>query len=181
MKSSVQEILNRPYARVLIRNEDGSYTAQILEFPGCVAEGETPNEAMNDLDEAASSWIEVAIEQNDTIPEPLANYGYSGKINLRIPKTIHKQAARFAQKDDVSLNQFFNSAIAARVGVEDFCERLINRITEDISKRTTISCFQYQWTSVSQIPFGSFIRLGSNTYLTESKLQPMQQKVISNG
>jgi len=125
---SVQDILNKPYARILIRNKDGRYTAQILEFPGCVAEGDTPDEAIADLDKAASSWIEVAIEQNESIPEPLASYGYSGKISLRVPKSIHKQAVRFAQRDDVSLNQFFTTAIAARVGVEDFCEHLVRRL-----------------------------------------------------
>ncbi|KKM61029.1 hypothetical protein LCGC14_1535950, partial [marine sediment metagenome] len=48
MKSSEQqaiEILRKPYARVLIPDESGGYFAKILEFPGCYAEGETPNEA----------------------------------------------------------------------------------------------------------------------------------------
>ena len=134
MKHSVREILDKPYTRILIRNEDGSYTAQILEFPGCVAEGDTPDEAMSDLDKAASSWIEVAVKQNEAVPEPLTSYGYSGKINLRLPKSIHKQAARFAKRDDVSLNQFFASAIAARVGSEDMCERLANRIEERLER-----------------------------------------------
>jgi predicted RNase H-like HicB family nuclease len=128
MKYSIQDILNKPYARILIRDNDGTYTAEILEFPGCFAEGDTPDEAISDLDKAAASWIEAASEQNEDIPEPLANYGYSGKINLRLPKSIHKQAARFAQKDDISLNQFFMSAIAARVGAEEFCEHLIEKL-----------------------------------------------------
>lgn len=57
---------------------------------------------MENLENAATSWIEAAFEQ--------------------------KQAARFAERDNVSLNQFFIGAIAARVGAEDFCERLIQRM-----------------------------------------------------
>ncbi len=46
---------------------------------------------------------------------------------MRLPKSIHKQAARFAAMEKVSLNQFFSSAIAARVGAEEFCEHLLQR------------------------------------------------------
>lgn len=130
MKRSTQDILNKPYARILIRDEDGTYTAEILEFPGCYAEGDTPTEAIDDLEEAAASWIEAAIEQGQEIPEPLDTYGYSGRINLRLPKSIHKLAARFAQKEGVSLNQYFASAIAARIGAEELCNRLVERIKE---------------------------------------------------
>jgi len=125
---SPQEILRDPYARVLVPAEDGTYTAEVLEFPGCYAEGDTPTEAIRNLEDAAVSWIEAALEQGQQIPPPVANYGYSGKINLRLPKSIHKQAAFFAQRDDISLNQFFISAIAARVGAEEFYDRLARNL-----------------------------------------------------
>jgi len=163
MTQSIQDILNKPYARVLLRNVDGGYTAQILEFPGCVAEGDTPDEAMMDLDEAASSWIEVAIEQKESIPEPLANHGYSGKINLRIPKSVHKQAALFAQKDDVSLNQFFTGAIAARIGSEEFYDHLVKKLEERVKQAaiilnaqviSTYNTVTFNVTQVTPMPFG---------------------------
>jgi len=124
---SVQGILRKPYARILIPEHDGTYSADILEFPGCHAEGDTASEAIENLEKAAVSWIEAALEQGQEIPLPMTVYGYSGKINLRLPKSVHKQAARFAQRDDVSLNQFFISAIAARVGAEEFYEHLVKR------------------------------------------------------
>jgi len=36
-----KEILRKPYARVLVPDENGGFFAEILEFPGCFAEGET--------------------------------------------------------------------------------------------------------------------------------------------
>jgi predicted RNase H-like HicB family nuclease len=155
MKRSLQEILKRPYARILLRDTDGTYTAEILEFPGCIAEGDTPDEAIKELDDAAASWLEAAIQQNEEIPEPFADHEYSGKINLRLPISIHSQAARFAKKDDVSLNQFFASAIASRVGAEDLCERLINRIEDRCSQRwasCSASSIQ-QWMAVNTAQF----------------------------
>ena len=139
---SAQDILKKPYARILIPEEDGGYSAEMLEFPGCYAEGETAAETIADLEKAAESWVDVMLEHNRDIPEPLANYDYSGKINLRLPRSIHKQAACFAQKDDVSLNQYFASAIAARVGAEDLCERLAKRLESRLMPYTSIAMVQ---------------------------------------
>ncbi|MFO7903004.1 MAG: toxin-antitoxin system HicB family antitoxin [Pirellulaceae bacterium] len=127
-----EEILKEPYARILVPEEDGTYTAEILEFRGCFAEGDTPGEAVRDLENAATSWIEAAIGQGQKIPPPMTVHEFSGRINLRLPRSIHKQAARFAEKENVSLNQFFTSAIAAGVGAEAFYERLIQRLQSSI-------------------------------------------------
>lgn len=125
---SAEDILRRPYARLLTPAEDGTYTAEILEFSGCYAEGGTAEQAIANLERAAASWIEAAIDQGQDIPSPIAAHGHSGKIHLRLAKSIHKQAARFAERDGVSLNQFFSTAIAARVGAEEFYEHLARRL-----------------------------------------------------
>ncbi len=147
-----QEILRKPYARILIPEEDGTYSAELLEFPGCYAEGDTAAAAIENLEKAAASWIEAAREQGQEIPEPLASYGYSGKINLRLPKSIHKQAARFAQRDDVSLNQFFASAIAARVGAEDVYERLAQRLEARLMPYVPIATTQQVISIITFVP-----------------------------
>jgi predicted RNase H-like HicB family nuclease len=136
---SAQEIFKEPYARILIPTDDGTYSAEVLEFPGCYAEGDTPAQAIGNLESAAISWIEAAVEQGQEIPPPIAAHGYSGKINLRLPKSIHKQAACFAQKDDVSLNQFFISAIAARVGAEEFYDHLVRRLEGRFAAPTALN------------------------------------------
>jgi predicted HicB family RNase H-like nuclease len=100
----------------------------LLEFPGCHAEGDTPAEAITNLEKAASAWIEASVEQEQEIPSPVNARGFSGKINLRLPKWIHKQAARLAERDNISLNQFFIGAIAARVGAEGFYDHLVQRL-----------------------------------------------------
>jgi predicted RNase H-like HicB family nuclease len=127
MNKKVEAYLKKPYSRVLIPNDDGTFSAEILEFPGCFAEGDTPDEAFNNLEEAAKSWIEASLEQGLEIPEPAMNQGYGGKIALRLPRSLHRQAARMAEKDNVSLNQFLVTAIAARLGAEDFYTKLAER------------------------------------------------------
>jgi len=127
MNKTAKDYLNEPYSRILIP-VDGAYSAKVLEFHGCFAQGKTPEEAYTNLEKAAESWIEVALSMGHEIPSPLASHDFSGRIALRIPRSIHKQAAKFAEMDDTSLNQFFLTAIASRVGAEELYERLSNRL-----------------------------------------------------
>src|SRR5271165_5354528 len=90
------EYIKQPYTRIFIPNEDGTYSAEILEFPGCFAEGETPNEAMENLEGAAIAWLEACIAEGLDIPEPFMNQDFGGKIALRLPRSLHRQASRMA-------------------------------------------------------------------------------------
>jgi predicted RNase H-like HicB family nuclease len=146
MNKTAKDYLKEPYSRILIPIE-GSYSAKVLEFHGCFAQGRTPEEAYANLEKAAESWIEVALAQGQEIPPPLASHDFSGRIALRVPRSIHKQAAIFAEMDDTSLNQFFLSAISARVGAEDFVERLSKRLEAKFATFvTTINLNVPRWT-----------------------------------
>jgi predicted RNase H-like HicB family nuclease len=111
-----QEILKRPYARVLTPEPDGQYTAEIMEFPGCVAYGNTAAEALTKLDEVALEWLAASIEQGQSIPEPFSAMEYSGKLVVRMPKGLHQRAALSAEREGVSLNQFIVACLAEAVG-----------------------------------------------------------------
>jgi predicted HicB family RNase H-like nuclease len=115
-KMETAEILKKPYARVVVPETDGSFTAEILEFPGCVASGDSAAEAFAALEDIASDWIAASLEQGQAIPEPLDHSKFSGKLVVRMPKGLHKRAAQMAQRDGVSLNQFIVTCIAEEVG-----------------------------------------------------------------
>jgi len=110
------EILRRPYARMVIPDEDGTFAAEIVEFPGCIAVGATAAEALSNLDEVAVDWISATLSQGQDIPEPMESAGYSGRLVLRMPKSLHKRATLYAERDGVSLNQFIVTCIAEKVG-----------------------------------------------------------------
>jgi predicted RNase H-like HicB family nuclease len=135
---TAKEYLKEPYSRVLVPEVDGTYSADILEFPGCFAEGRSPDEAYANLGKVAESWIEAALEQGQEIPVPIEAHDFSGRTALRIPKSIHKQAAKFAEMDNTSLNQFFVTAIAAKVGAEEFVEYLSNRLEAKLAGFATV-------------------------------------------
>lgn len=50
--------------------EDQVCVAEIPELPGCMAHGQTQEEALKNVKEAMSLWIETARECGDPIPEP---------------------------------------------------------------------------------------------------------------
>lgn len=149
-QQSPEEILKQPYARILTPEKEGGYSAEILEFLGCIAEGDTPNETYDALERVAKSWIEAAREQGQDIPEPFNNQEFSGKLLLRLPRSIHRQAARMATRDQTSINQFLVSSVAARIGAEE----LYGRMLEELSKRLTttinfdIKVANFSWSSL---------------------------------
>jgi predicted RNase H-like HicB family nuclease len=116
-KPRVEAILKEPYTRILVPDtETGTYGAKILEFPGCVSQGDTPAEAYANLEDAAKSWLEATLGAGDTVPRPFTTGGYSGRVALRLPRSLHKQASQLAELEGTSLNQFIVAAVAEKVG-----------------------------------------------------------------
>lgn len=118
--------------RVVIPVEPSGFHAEIFEFSGCFAQGETVQEAYTNLERAADAWIEACLLRGQSVPEPSTSVTYSGRIVLRLPRGMHRKAAAFAEKDDTSLNTFLVSAVSARVGAEDFCDVLTQRLEQRV-------------------------------------------------
>lgn len=112
MKEEVERYMALPYTRELIKNEDGSWFARVVEFTGCMTEGDTSEEAFANLEDAMTSWIEVHLEDGDPIPPPSTTDQYSGKFLMRVPKTLHRELALRAEREGVSLNQFALSTLS---------------------------------------------------------------------
>src|ERR1700704_3176508 len=110
------EYMKKPYARLVIPESDGSVRAEILEFPGCIALGDTAAEALASLDGVAVGWVNAALEQGQNIPEPMENTGFSGKLVVRFPRSLHRKAAQIADREGVSLNILISNCIAGEGG-----------------------------------------------------------------
>jgi len=58
------------HIRPLTEQEGGGYLATVPELPGCKSDGETPQEALENVLDAIGCWIEAAQEMGRTVPSP---------------------------------------------------------------------------------------------------------------
>ncbi len=54
----------------LAESDGGGYLATVPDLPGCISDGETPEEALKNVQEAIASWIEAAKEWKQDVPKP---------------------------------------------------------------------------------------------------------------
>ncbi|MCX6580347.1 MAG: toxin-antitoxin system HicB family antitoxin [Candidatus Aminicenantes bacterium] len=102
----VKYYMNLPYRIVIQKDPYGGFFAEVEELQGCMTQGETYEEAYNNILDAMEGWLEVALERGIAIPEPASESQYSGSFTLRMPRTLHKKLAQHAKKENVSLNQY---------------------------------------------------------------------------
>lgn len=50
--------------------EDNAYVTEVPELPGCMADGATTKEALENTERVISEWIETAKETGRPVPEP---------------------------------------------------------------------------------------------------------------
>ena len=56
------------------REGEASYwVCEIPDLPGCAADGETPDEAIESLNEARRLWIAARLEHGHRVPGPTSN------------------------------------------------------------------------------------------------------------
>lgn len=114
-----------PYTTLIRRDDDCGFVARIQELPGCLAHGDTEAEAIELLRSVQQLWLEDAIEAGDPIPEPESEALPSGKWVQRVPRTLHRDLARLALKEEVSLNQLVTSLLSEAV-----MSRSLNQLLE---------------------------------------------------
>lgn len=99
--------------------EGGGFLIEYPDLPGCMADGATVDEALQEGRQAVCAWIETANALSRTIPKPtqpsLTNH-YSGKYVQRLPKSLHAQLSSRARKEGMSINALAMSYIAKGVG-----------------------------------------------------------------
>jgi len=50
--------------------DGGGFIATVPNLPGCMSDGETPEEAVSNVQDAIASWIEAAQDRGHPIPKP---------------------------------------------------------------------------------------------------------------
>ncbi len=66
----IRALARRPYAVVVVYEEDSGWVGRVPEILGTLAVGDTLDEMMAALDEVKELWIAVMLRDGEPIPDP---------------------------------------------------------------------------------------------------------------
>jgi len=100
--------------RPLSEIEGGGYLVEFPDYPGCIADGETPEIAIREGLDALDSYRKTLEELGR--PLPATGDVYGGQWRQRVPKSLHAALARRAEREGVSLNTLAATMLAEGLG-----------------------------------------------------------------
>ncbi len=116
----MKDLYKYPFeVRPLAPEEGGGYLVTFPDIPGCMSDGETPEEALKNGLDALKATLEALQEWGRPIPEPGSAARASGKMALRLPKSLHARLIAKARQDGVSINTEAVTLIADALGRRD--------------------------------------------------------------
>lgn len=111
-------------------DEDEGYIALSPEFPGVSAFGETVEEAVAELQVARKLAIETYQAEGWPLPAPRRLPESSGKLLVRMPKTLHGRLVQQADTEGVSLNTLVVTLLSEGMGLGAGLARAERTITK---------------------------------------------------
>ena len=138
IKTQAEFYLKLPYTTVVEYAEDQDiyYVARILELDGLIMIGDTPEEAVTELETVKKEWIESYLELGNKMPKPLKSRKFSGQYRIRMEPSLHESLVLLAEIEGVSLNQFMVTRLAQAAGEKLYEEndKAKNRIPKPKTK-----------------------------------------------
>lgn len=93
------------------------YEARVREFPDATEYAKSAQEAYELALDTVEASLVVLQEQGKPFPNPSETPDdYSGRLTLRVPKTLHRRLTGEAELENISLNQYLVSLLAYHAG-----------------------------------------------------------------
>ena len=99
--------------RPLSEEDGGGFLVEYPDLPGCISDGGTPREAVQNGRDAVKAYLRSCIKHGDPIPEP---FEASGQWRQRVPRSLHARLVARARREGVSLNTLVTAMIAEGLG-----------------------------------------------------------------
>jgi antitoxin HicB len=101
---------NKVELRPLTDEEGGGWLASFPDLPGCMSDGENPEEALRNAAEAESAWLAA----NERWGKGKA--AKPARLVARLPRGIHRDLQERANEEGVSVNTMMVTLIAHGLG-----------------------------------------------------------------
>lgn len=99
--------------RPLSEDDGGGFVIEYPDLPGCISDGDTPQEAIKNGCDAVKAYLLSCVKHGDPIPKPAEA---SGQWRQRVPKSLHARLVARARQEGVSLNTLVTAMIAEGLG-----------------------------------------------------------------
>lgn len=95
--------------RPLSEEDGGGYLVKFPDLPGCIADGETPEEAIREAQDALEAWLGTAREFGYHIPAPGSS---DSKESHSFPSPLHFRLAERAEQEGISIHTLVVSMLS---------------------------------------------------------------------
>jgi predicted RNase H-like HicB family nuclease len=132
---------------ITIRKEivDGQacYVGKVTEFQNVSAYEDTYEEALTTIRDVLTAIAKSAERKGQPLPVPQGETGEnpSGRITLRMPRSLHAKVLRRAEQDETSANQVINTAIAEYTSEMDATSKIAEIIRNTIENHAPMTTY----------------------------------------
>jgi len=168
MKKNLNYYMNLNYKIEITpipRDEGGGFVASIPQLGkyAFIGGGETPNEALEDLEITKKEYFKEYIKKKIEIPEPeKPKKEFRGDFLIRMPTFLHEELYMAAKENNISLNQYLNILLTRNLQIH----QIGTLIT---------TCFQHFWKNVWD---RSSITVEAEEIIPEAFTLPTERKAI---
>jgi len=98
---------------------EACFEARIKELPDVAEYGDSVEEAYQLALDTIETTAEIFAQKGRSMPEPAPTLDdYSGRVTLRLPKSLHRALAEKAETEGISLNQMLVTILGAYRGFD---------------------------------------------------------------
>ena len=136
-QKGIEYYMQLPYSILLHEVEDDGeryWIAEVPELPGCKSHGSSVEEAVKSVEEAKKDWILDSLEEGKEAPVPVEKGRYSGKILVRMSRSLHRSLSLMAEAEKLSLNQLIVTMLAQEVGRFNALNRVEQKLDDTLDK-----------------------------------------------
>lgn len=144
--------LNYSYVITPIVEDDGEtyFELAIPDLPGFKIYEDSEEELFANLEDAKRAWFSANLSENRYIPEPKKNSSPSGRVTLRMSKSLHANLVQQADQEGVSLNSWINTLLEKN-GRWESLQNILDEKFDYLKKELTPSAtYNYNFLNVNQ-------------------------------
>lgn len=105
-------------------DEESGYVIVYPDLPGCMTQVEDAAEIGPMAEEIKALWLETARAHGMNIPPASPTPSYSGKLEVRVPRTLHRDLAESAAREKIGLDEYVTMLLARRDSMARIEQRL---------------------------------------------------------